>query len=133
MNLEDAHGGRRGDVRRLSPSSPAEKDPHAVSSSISRIRWSRRQDHHAHYTTLIRLELEDELVAVEERLRAWSDRRLKDAGIALFRLRSTSPLSAIAQAMYAVVRSFAPRKALMAPSAMPPWSGVHEPSLFCLR
>jgi len=86
VNLEDAHG-RRGDVRRLSPSSPAENDPHAVSSSISRIRWSRRQDHHAHYTTLIRLELEDELVAVEERLRAWSDRRLKDAGIALFRLR----------------------------------------------
>ncbi len=87
MNREHERGDKRGDVRRLKPSPSASKDVQLDSSSISRIRWSRRQDHHAHFTTLIRWELEDELTSVEERLRVWSDRRLEDAGIALFKLR----------------------------------------------
>ena len=49
-------------------------------------RFNRSQDHHEAYLKLIRWELEDELAMTEERLKNWSEKRLRANGIALFGL-----------------------------------------------
>ena len=49
-------------------------------------KWIRGNDHLEHYTSLISIELEDELKQVEERWKKWSKSKLKDAGVALFGL-----------------------------------------------
>ncbi|MBI87702.1 MAG: hypothetical protein CMB67_01555 [Euryarchaeota archaeon] len=49
-------------------------------------RFNRSQDHHEAYLRLIRWELDDELEMTEERLRNWSEKRLRANGIALFGL-----------------------------------------------
>ena len=49
-------------------------------------RFNRSQDHNEAYLKLIRWELEDELAMTEERLKNWSEKRLRANGIALFGL-----------------------------------------------
>ncbi len=49
-------------------------------------RFNRSQDHHEAYLRLIRWELDDELEMTEERLRNWTEKRLRANGIALFGL-----------------------------------------------
>ena len=77
---------RRGKVRRITPSSTTMSEDGHARTDPSRVRWPRRQDYHSHFTTLIGWELDDELASVEERLRSWSNKRLEEAGIALFKL-----------------------------------------------
>ncbi|RAH05376.1 MAG: hypothetical protein CMA00_004245 [Methanobacteriota archaeon] len=49
-------------------------------------RFNRSQDHHEAYLRLIQWELDDELEMTEERLRNWTEKRLRANGIALFGL-----------------------------------------------
>jgi len=49
-------------------------------------RFKRSQDHHEAFLRLIRWELDDELAMTEERLRNWSEAKLRANGIALFNL-----------------------------------------------
>ena len=51
-------------------------------------RWRRSQDHFTRLTELIRIELDDETEAVEERWKTWTKQRLLLAGVALFDLRA---------------------------------------------
>ncbi|MBF93223.1 MAG: hypothetical protein CMB78_05560 [Euryarchaeota archaeon] len=49
-------------------------------------RFNRSQDHHEAYLRLIQWELDDEMEMTEDRLRNWSEKRLRANGIALFGL-----------------------------------------------
>ena len=49
-------------------------------------RFKRSQDHHDSFLRLIRWELDDEMSMTEDRLKNWSEKRLKANGIALFGL-----------------------------------------------
>ena len=53
------------------------------------ISFPRSQDHFERFNRLIDWELEDEMAAVEERLRKWGRNRLVENGITLYRFRRT--------------------------------------------
>ena len=88
MDKKGDTGTFRGNVRRLSPK--AHSSEYQIKKSISEqalVKWSRRQDYHSYYTKMIDLELEDEMKNIDERLKTWSNRRLEDAGLVLFKLK----------------------------------------------
>ena len=88
MDKKADTGTFRGNVRRLSPK--VHSSEHKIKKSISEqalVKWSRRQDYHSYYTKMIDLELEDEMKNIDERLKTWSNRRLEDAGLVLFKLK----------------------------------------------
>ena len=78
---------RRGKVRRIKRGPPAGSSTHTESDAESDgVSFPRSQDHFEKFTRLIGWELEDEMEAVEERLRKWSRNRLVENGITLFDL-----------------------------------------------
>ena len=77
----------RGNVRRLSPEESNFSKDGKIEDLQALTKWSRRQDYHSFYKKLINWELEDELKNIDERLKSWSNRRLEDAGLALFKLK----------------------------------------------
>ena len=78
---------RKGKVRRLKRGPPAGSTAHKGSDEESDgISFPRSQDHFEKFNKLIEWELEDEMVAVEERLKKWGRERLVDNGITLFDL-----------------------------------------------
>ena len=78
---------RKGEVRRIKRGPPAGSSAHQGSEEESDgISFPRSQDHFERFNRLIGLELEDEMVAVEERLRKWGRDRLVENGITLFDL-----------------------------------------------
>jgi len=80
-------GDRRGKVRRIKRGPPAGSSAHIGSDEESDgISFPRSQDHFELFNRLIDWELEDEMIAVEERLRKWGRDRLIENGITLFDL-----------------------------------------------
>ncbi|MDE0707694.1 MAG: AAA domain-containing protein [Candidatus Poseidoniales archaeon] len=78
---------RKGKVRRIKRGPPAGSSAHQGSEEESDgISFPRSQDHFERFNRLIDWELEDEMVAVEERLRKWGRDRLVKNGITLFDL-----------------------------------------------
>jgi len=78
---------RKGEVRRIKRGPPAGSSTHQGSEEESDgISFPRSQDHFERFNRLIGWELEDEMVAVEERLRKWGRDRLVENGITLFDL-----------------------------------------------
>jgi len=78
---------RKGKVRRIKRGPPAGSSAHKGTDEESDgISFPRSQDHFERFNRLIDWELEDEMVAVEERLRKWSRDRLVENGITLFDL-----------------------------------------------
>ena len=78
----------RGKVSRVSPrSNKIENFQEDLTDIQALTKWSRRQDYHSFYKKMIDWELEDEIKNIEERLKTWSNRRLEDAGLAIFRLK----------------------------------------------
>ena len=79
--------GRKGKVRRIKSGPPAGSSPHSEQGEESDgISFPRSQDHFERFIRLIDWELEDEMSAVEERLRKWGRDRLVENGITLFDL-----------------------------------------------
>ena len=80
-------GDRRGEVRRIGRGRPAGSVTAQESDEASDgTPFPRSQDHHTRFMGLIEQELEDEMAAVEERLRRWSRDRLVENGLTLFDL-----------------------------------------------
>ena len=78
---------RKGKVRRIKSGPPAGSSTHSVQGDESDgISFPRSQDHFERFNRLIGWELEDEMSAVEERLRKWGRDRLVENGITLFDL-----------------------------------------------
>ncbi|MEE3082852.1 MAG: AAA domain-containing protein [Candidatus Thermoplasmatota archaeon] len=79
--------GKKGEVRRIGRGPPAGS---SISTPESKDgipdSFPRSQDYHERFQRLINLELEDEMAAVEERLRKWSKRQLIENGLTLFDL-----------------------------------------------
>ena len=79
--------GRKGKVRRIKSGPRADSSRHSERDGESDgISFPRSQDHFERFNRLIDLELEDEMSAVEERLRKWGRERLVENGITLFEL-----------------------------------------------
>ena len=79
--------GRKGKVRRIKSGPRAGSSRHSERDGESDgISFPRSQDHFERFNRLIDLELEDEMSAVEERLRKWGRDRLVENGITLFEL-----------------------------------------------
>ena len=79
--------GRKGKVRRIKSGPRAGSSKHSERGGESDgISFPRSQDHFERFNRLIDLELEDEMSAVEERLRKWGRDRLVENGITLFEL-----------------------------------------------
>ena len=79
--------GRKGKVRRIKSGPRAGSSRHSERDGESDgISFPRSQDHFERFNRLIDLELEDEMSAVEERLRKWGRERLVENGITLFEL-----------------------------------------------
>ena len=79
--------GRKGKVRRIKSGPGAGSSRHSERAGESDgISFPRSQDHFERFNRLIDLELEDEMSAVEERLRKWGRERLVENGITLFEL-----------------------------------------------
>ncbi|MGB1587725.1 MAG: AAA domain-containing protein [Poseidonia sp.] len=78
--------GRKGAVKRMNNVAVPEV-PMALDEPMPD-RWRRSQDHFTRLTELIRIELDDETEAVEERWKTWTKQRLLLAGVALFDLRA---------------------------------------------
>ena len=53
-------------------------------------RWKKSQDHFDCFSTLIKIELDDELKQVEDRWKNWSKQKIVKAGVALFDLKGRS-------------------------------------------
>ena len=88
MDKKGDTGTFRGNVSRLSPKSTIPKSKSENSKNDQAlVKWARRQDYHSYYTKMIDLELEDEMKNIDERLKSWSNRRLEDAGLVLFKLK----------------------------------------------
>jgi hypothetical protein len=78
---------RKGKVRRIKRGPPAGSAAHNGSDEESDgVSFPRSQDHFELFTRFIDWELEDEMLAVEERLRKWGKDRLVENGITLFDL-----------------------------------------------
>ncbi len=78
---------RKGKVRRIKRGPPAGSSAHRESDEESDgVSFPRSQDHFEKFNKLIEWELEDEMAAVEERLKKWSRERLVENGITLFDL-----------------------------------------------
>jgi len=78
---------KKGKVRRIKRGPPAGSSAHKGSDEESDgISFPRSQDHFEKFNNLIEWELEDEMVAVEERLKKWGRDRLVENGITLFDL-----------------------------------------------
>ena len=78
---------RKGKVRRIKSGPPAGSFPHSEQGEESDgISFPRSQDHFERFNRLIDWELEDEMSAVEERLRKWGRDQLVENGITLFDL-----------------------------------------------
>lgn len=78
----------RGSVSRISPRKSMNKTNNNQSFDNQALtKWSRRQDYHSFYKMMIDWELEDEIKNIEDRLKSWSNKRLEDAGLAIFRLK----------------------------------------------
>tara|TARA_B100001750_G_scaffold231987_1_gene230668 strand:- start:1132 stop:3150 length:2019 start_codon:yes stop_codon:yes gene_type:complete len=78
---------RKGKVRRIKRGPPAGSSPRSEQGEESDgISFPRSQDHFERFNRLIDWELEDEMSAVEERLRKWGRDRLVENGITLFDL-----------------------------------------------
>ena len=78
---------RKGKVRRIKRGPPAGSSAHIGNDEESDgVSFPRSQDHFERFNRLIDWELEDEMVAVEERLRKWGRDRLVENGITLFDL-----------------------------------------------
>ena len=78
----------RSEIKRISPKSNSSKSSMEngnVEQALT--KWSRRQDYHSYYNKMIDWELEDEMKNIDERLKSWSNRRLEDAGLAIFKLK----------------------------------------------
>ena len=78
----------RSEIKRISPKSKSSKSSMEngnVEQALT--KWSRRQDYHSYYNKMIDWELEDEMKNIDERLKSWSNRRLEDAGLAIFKLK----------------------------------------------
>jgi len=78
----------RSEIKRISPKSKSSKSSMGngnVDQALT--KWSRRQDYHSYYNKMIDWELEDEMKNIDERLKSWSNRRLEDAGLAIFKLK----------------------------------------------
>ena len=83
----DAKKSRR-EIKRISPKSPSSNTGVGKSGEdYALTKWSRRQDYHSYYNKMIDWELEDEMKNIDERLKSWSNRRLEDAGLAIFKLK----------------------------------------------
>ena len=79
--------GRKGKVRRIKSGPRAGSSRHSERDGESDgISFPRSQDHFERFNRLIDLELEDEMSAVEERLRKWGRERMVENGITLFEL-----------------------------------------------
>ena len=79
--------GRKGKVRRIKDGPPVGSSTHSKHSDESDgISFPRSQDHFERFNRFIGWELEDEMSAVEERLRKWGRDRLVENGITLFDL-----------------------------------------------
>ena len=88
MGKEGDAGTSRGNVKRLSINSNSSKTKHQNSGEEQALtKWARRQDYHSYYNKMIDWELEDEMKNIDERLKSWSNRRLEDAGLAIFKLK----------------------------------------------
>ena len=78
---------KKGKVRRMKRGPPAGSHvTEGDGSESDGLAFPRSQDHFDRYMKLIRLELEDEMESVEERLRKWSRSRLVENGVNLFDL-----------------------------------------------
>ena len=78
---------RKGKVHRIKRGPPAGSAAHNGSDQESDgFSFPRSQDHFEQFTRFIDWELEDEMLAVEERLRKWGKDRLIENGITLFDL-----------------------------------------------
>ena len=78
---------KKGKVRRMKRGPPAGSHvAEGDGGESDGLAFPRSQDHFDRYTKLIRLELEDEMESVEERLRKWSRSRLVENGVTLFDL-----------------------------------------------
>ena len=78
---------RKGKVRRIKSGPPADSSSRSEQGKESDgISFPRSQDHFERFNRLIDWELEDEMSAVEERLRKWGRDRLVENGITLFDL-----------------------------------------------
>ena len=78
---------KKGKVRRMKRGPPAGSHvTEGDGSESDGLAFPRSQDHFDRYMKLIRLELEDEMESVEERLRKWSRSRLVENGVTLFDL-----------------------------------------------
>lgn len=79
--------GRKGEVRRIGRGRPvgSAATPAPAAEGIPDA-YPRSQDHHERFHRLIELELEEEMAAVEERLRKWPRARLVENGLTLFDL-----------------------------------------------
>ncbi|HIF04497.1 MAG TPA: hypothetical protein EYQ80_03595, partial [Candidatus Poseidoniales archaeon] len=79
--------GRKGEVRRIGRGQPvgSAATPAPTAEGIPDA-YPRSQDHHERFHRLINLELEEEMAAVEERLRKWPRARLVENGLTLFDL-----------------------------------------------
>ncbi|RAH15488.1 MAG: hypothetical protein CMB56_003125 [Methanobacteriota archaeon] len=88
MGKENSTKPFRGKVSRISPKIPSSKINKQESSINQALtKWSRRQDYHSYYKMMIDWELEDEIKNIEDRLKTWSNKKLEDAGLAIFRLK----------------------------------------------
>ena len=78
---------RKGSVKRIGRGPPAGSESNQQGEKDSDgITFTRSQDHFEKYSQLIDWELEDEMKAVEERLKRWSRERLVENGVTLFDL-----------------------------------------------
>ncbi|MEC9089910.1 MAG: hypothetical protein VYC11_00915, partial [Candidatus Thermoplasmatota archaeon] len=78
---------RKGSVKRIGRGPPAGSESNQQGEEDSDgITFTRSQDHFEKYSQLIDWELEDEMKAVEERLKRWSRERLVENGVTLFDL-----------------------------------------------
>ncbi len=78
---------RKGTVRRMVRGPPAGSSANSENDEESDgVSFPRSQDHFQRFTRLIAWELEDEMLAVEERLQKWNRNRLVENGITLFDL-----------------------------------------------
>ncbi len=83
---KDSEGKKRGNVVRMSGGIRKFNPEVDTERQKGTTKWIRGNDHLEHYSTLIGIELDDELKQVEERWKKWSKAKLKDAGVALFGL-----------------------------------------------
>ena len=72
----------KGGVRRMSTRPDGNKNQKVVHEA----KWRKSQDHFECFTTLIGIELEDELSQVEQRWKHWTKQKMLSAGLALFDL-----------------------------------------------